>query len=351
LHLGEASFRIRLLTSEESSVLRPRRPFAALFALTATLTSVAAFAVDTDWTGAVDGSWSAAGNWTAGTPTSADNGFLVSPVTPNPSITLPGAAAANRLSVSGSGYTLTGGTLTLSDNLYVDSASAALAISGGASVVSPNATIGISGGNTGNSIAVASRLSVPGTLNVGYDGTGNGLRVLAGGSVATGGLWVGGVATSASNTVTVAAGSGLLATSSVIVGYGGDAGLVDVAGVVSSAQTVLGYDAGADGNVVSVTAGGRWTNPGPLTIGRTSNSNSFRVTSGTLTVTGGANDVIIGDDVAATGNSLVLTGGTFSSQAALVIGSGTRAPCRGRARSGRSPTSFASGPTATTTRS
>jgi len=305
-------------------VIRCLRPFASFLALAAALTSVAAFAVDTDWTGAVDGSWSTAGNWTAGVPTSADNGFLVSPVAANPSITLPGAAAANRLTASGSGYTLTGGTLTLSDNLYVDSAAASLAITGGASVTSPNATIGISGGNAGNTLAVGSRLSVPGTLNVGFDGTGNGLQVLAGGSVAAGGLWVGGVATSASNSVTVAAGSGLQATSSVIVGYGGDAGLVDVAGLVSSAQTFLGYDAGADGNVVSVTAGGRWTNPGPLTVGRTSSGNSFRVTSGTLTVTGGANDVVVGDDAAATGNSLVLTGGTFSSQAALVIGkSGT----------------------------
>lgn len=305
-------------------MIRSRRPFAAILTCTVALTSLAAFAVDTDWTGAVDGSWSTTGNWTAGVPTAADNAFLTAPVTPNPTITLPGAGVANRLTASGSGYTLTGGTLTLSDNLYVDSSAAAVTIAGGASVSSPNATIGISGGNSGNALSVASRLSVPGTLNVGYDGVGNGLRVLTGGSVAAGGLWVGGLATSASNSVSVAAASGLQATSSVIVGYGGDAGLVEVAGVVSSAQTFLGYDAGADGNVVSVTSGGRWTNPGSLTVGRASNGNSFRVTSGTLTVTGGANDVVVGDDAAASGNSIVVTGGTFSSQAALVIGrSGT----------------------------
>lgn len=305
-------------------MIRSRRPFAAILTCTVALTSLAAFAADTDWTGAVDGSWSTPGNWTAGVPTAGDNAFLTAPVTPNPTITLPGAGVANRLTASGSGYTLTGGTLTLSDNLYVDSAAAAVTIAGGASVSSPNATIGISGGNSGNTLSVASRLSVPGTLNVGYDGVGNGLRVLTGGSVAAGGLWVGGLATSASNSVNVAAASGLQATTSVIVGYGGDAGLVEVAGVVSSAQTYLGYDAGADGNVVSVTSGGRWTNPGSLTVGRVSNGNSFRVTSGTLTVTGGANDVVVGDDAAAGGNSIVVTGGTFSSQAALVIGrSGT----------------------------
>jgi len=305
-------------------VIRPRQPFAAVLSCLVALTSLAAFAADTNWTGIIDGVWSTPGNWSAGVPTAVDNAFLTAPVTPNPTINLLGAGVANRLTASGSGYTITSGTLTLSDNLYVDSASASLTIGSGASVSSPNATIGVSGGNSGNVLSVASRLSVPGTLNVGYDGTGNALQVLAGGSASVGGLWVGGIATSASNGVTVAAGGGLQATSNVIVGYGGDAGLFEVAGVVSSAQTYLGYDGGADGNVVSVTSGGRWTNPGPLTVGRVSNGNSFRITSGTLTVTGGANDVVVGDDAASGGNSIVVTGGTFSSLATFVVGrSGT----------------------------
>ena len=283
-----------------------------------------AFAADTQWTGAVDGSWATAGNWNAGVPTSGDNVFLPSPLASNPTITLPAAATANQLTANASTYTLTGGTLTLSDNLYVDSASATLAISGGARVSSPNATIGISAGNAGNTLSLASRLSVPGTLNVGYDGTGNALNVLAGGSAGAGGVWIGGVATSASNTVTVAANGTLATTTSLLVGYGGDANQITVSGLVTSPQTFLGYDAGADGNVATVAAGGRWTNAGPLTVGLASSDNSFRVTSGTLTVTGNANDVIVGDSAAASGNSLVVTGGTFSSQAALVIGkSGT----------------------------
>jgi autotransporter-associated beta strand protein/T5SS/PEP-CTERM-associated repeat protein len=305
-------------------VIHSRRPLVAALACTAVFAAFTARAVDTDWTGAVDGSWSTPGNWTAGVPTSAENVFLPSPVTLNSTITLPAAGVANRLTVSGSGYTLTSGSLTLSDNLYADSASATLEISGGASVTSPNATIGISGGNSGNTISVASRLSVPGTLNVGFDGTGNGLRVLTGGSVSTGGLWIGGVATSGSNAVTVAAGGGLAATSSLIVGYGGDAGRIEVSGIVSSSQTFLGYDAGADGNEAAVAAGGRWLNPGPLSVGRLGSGNVLRVTSGTLTVTGTGNDVIVGDDAASGGNGLAVIGGTFSSQAALVIGrSGT----------------------------
>lgn len=283
-----------------------------------------AVAVDTQWTGAVDAAWTTAGNWTAGVPTAADNVFLPSPLAPNATITLPGAAVANRLTANASTYTLTSGTLTLADNLYVDSSSAALTISGGGRVVSPNATVGISGGNTANRLSVAAQLSIPGTLNVGYDGTGNLLDVGSGGSAAVGSLWVGGVATSASNSATVAATGTLAATSAVIVGYGGRANQLSVSGLVTSPQTFLGYQTGADANVATVAAGGQWTNAGPLTVGLASSSNSFQVSSGTLAVTGLANDVIVGDGATANGNSLVVTGGSFSSQAALVIGrSGT----------------------------
>jgi hypothetical protein len=147
-----------------------------------------AVAVDTQWTGAVDAAWTTAGNWTAGVPTAADNVFLPSPLAPNATIALPGTAVANRLTANASTYTLTSGTLTLADNLYVDSSSAALTISGGGRVVSPNATVGISGGNTANRLSVASQLSIPGTLNVGYDGTGNLLDIGSGGSAAVGSL-------------------------------------------------------------------------------------------------------------------------------------------------------------------
>lgn len=297
---------------------------AALLASTAPFASTSAVAVDTQWTGAVDALWATPGNWTAGAPTASDNAFLPSPLAPNATITLPAAAAANRLTANAGTYTLTSGTLTLADNLYVDSASAALTISGGARVVSPTATVGISGGNSANRLSVASRLSVPGTLNVGYDGTGNLFEALAGGSASIGDLWIGGVATSASNSATVAATGTVAASNSVIVGFGGRANQLSVSGLVTTAQTFLGYQTGADANVATVAAGGRWTNAGPITVGLASSTNSFQVTSGTLTVTGLANDVIVGDGATAHGNSMVVTGGSFSSQAALVIGkSGT----------------------------
>lgn len=303
---------------------RFRRLLVANLLVSTAFASSLAIAVDTQWTGAVDASWATGGNWTAGTPTASDNAFLPNPLAPNATITLPATAVANRLTASASTYTLTSGTLTLADNLYVDSGSAALVISGGARVVSPNATVGISGGNSANRLSVASQLSVPGTLNVGYDGTGNLLDLLSGGSASVGGLWIGGVATSASNSATVAATGTVAATNSVIVGYGGRSNLLSVSGLVTSPQTFLGYQTGADANVATVAAGGRWTNAGPLTVGLASSTNAFQVTSGTLTVTGLANDVIVGDGATANGNSMVVTGGSFSSQSTLVIGrSGT----------------------------
>lgn len=56
--------------------------------------------------------------------------------------------------------------------------------------------------------------------------------------------------------------------------------------------------------------------------------------SGVLQVTGGANDVIVGDAAGATGNGLTVIGGTFSSQAAFVVG-----------RSGSGNTFYATGGT------
>lgn len=298
---------------------RLHRPFFVALAMPLVVSAMAV-AADTNWTGAVGSAWSTAGNWSAGVPTALDNAFLPSPLAPNPTIALPAAAVANRLTVSGSGYALTSGSLSLSDNFYVDSASAALEIATGAAVTSPNATIGVSSGNAGNLLTVNGRLTVPTTLNVGFDGIGNRLGVMLSGSMSAGNLWLGGVASSASNTVTVLAGGRVAATASLLVGYGGDANRIEASGIVTSPNTVLGYDPGADGNVAAVSAGGLWTNAGPLTVGRSGSGNSFQITSGTLTVTGIANDVVVGESATAGSNGIVVVGGSFSSQAALVIG-------------------------------
>jgi len=103
------------------------------------------------------------------------------------------------------------------------------------------------------------------------------------------------------------------------VGYGGDDNSIGVSGRVAAGATTLGLDAGADRNTATITVGGVWTNAGGLTVGASSTGNALAV-YGVLQVTGGANDVIVGDAANASANSLTVIGGTFSSQAALVIG-------------------------------
>jgi len=298
-------------------VIRPLHPLVAAVAFAALASSAAA--VDTDWTGVVSGDWSTAGNWSAGVPTAADNAFLPNPLASNPTISLPGAAAANRLTVTGNGYAFTTGSLALADNFYLDGASALLSLTSSARVTSPNATIGVSGGNSGNRLLVDSRLGVAGTLNVGYDGTGNRLDVLAGGSVSGANVWAGGVATSGSSIIQIAASGTLAAPGTLVVGYGGDDNSIGVSGRVNAGATTLGLDAGADRNTATIVPGGLWTNAGGLTVGASSTGNAMAV-YGVLQVTGGANDVIVGDAAGATGNTLTVIGGTFSSQAAFVVG-------------------------------
>ena len=114
-------------------------------------------AADTAWTGASSGLWATSSNWSgSAVPTAADNVFLTSPAVVNNTITLPDSATANRLTANGNAYTLTTGSLALVDNLYVDDTSARLDITSGAIVTSPNATIGISGGNSGNQLNLSS---------------------------------------------------------------------------------------------------------------------------------------------------------------------------------------------------
>ena len=245
-----------------------RLVIAALIAAFALASTSFVSAADTAWTGATNGLWATSSNWSgSAVPTAADNVFLTSPAVVNNTITLSGSDTANRLTANGNAYTLTTGSLALVDNLYVDDTSARLDITSGAIVTSPNATIGISGGNSGNQLNLSSRLDVAGTLNVGYDGTGNQLSVNAGGHTTAAALWLGGVVTSASNAATVLASGTATTTSTLVIGYGGDANTIAVAGRVAATQSYLGYDAGADRNIATVSAGGRWTNAGPLTVG------------------------------------------------------------------------------------
>lgn len=289
-------------------------------------------AADVFWTGSSDALWTNASNWDGGVPTSADHAYFQDPAS-NTVITLPGAAVAGQLHVTGSSFGLTSGTLALSDQLYLYGTGARLDLSSGAVVSSPNAAIGLGSDDSGNTLSVASTLSVAGTLNVGYDGTGNALDIQSGGSVTGGAIWIGGVATSASNSVTIASGGTLGPVNQIVVGYAGSSNtLIATGGTITSAETILGNDATADNNSVQLTGSTSWTNNGSLTVGLNGSGNNLYVgqpfgpgPGSSLTVTGSANDVVIGANAGANSNVLLIAeSGTFSSQGALVIGrSGT----------------------------
>jgi hypothetical protein len=303
----------------------------AIFAL-GLLVAAPAPAADVFWTGSSDALWSNASNWDSGVPTSSDHAILSDPAA-NTVITLPGAAVAGQLIVTGTSYGLTSGTLTLSDQLYLYGTGARLDLATGAVVSAPNAAIGLSSSDSGNTLNVASTLSVAGTLNVGYDGTGNVLGIQSGGSVTGGAIWIGGVVTSANNSLTIASGGTLGPVSQIVVGYAGSSNsLIATGGTITAGETILGNDATADGNNARLSVGTSWTNSGGLTVGLNGSGNSLYVgsVSGTgpassLSVTGSTSDVVIGANVGADGNIMVVReSSTFSSQGTLVVGqSGT----------------------------
>lgn len=280
-----------------------------------------AAADDTFWSGTASADWADPANWSAGVPSASGttNAYLSDSAAPNTTIVLPGNATSHKLITTGSGFTLTSGTLALADQLYLYNVGARLTLSGGARVSSANAGIGPSTGDVNNKLGVGSTLVVPGTINVGYEGVANVLEVTAGGRVTSGAVYLGGVGGANDNLLDVAAG-GIVTATQLIVGYGGSGNSATFAGSGTSSQTVVGFQGTAANNTLTVGPGGRLTNAGPLTVGGSGTGNKIQVTSGTLTVTGGANDVVVGEAAAAVGNSIAVSGGSFTSAATLVIG-------------------------------
>lgn len=130
--------------------------------------------------------------------------------------------------------------LALSDNFSIDGSSALLSLSSGARIASPNATIDVSDGNTGNRPLVDSGLGVAGTLNVGYARRGQPTRRPRGRQRLGATVWLGGVASSASSIVQIAASGTLSAPGTLVVGYGGADNAIGVSGRVAAAATTLG---------------------------------------------------------------------------------------------------------------
>ena len=230
-------------------------------------------------------------------------------------------------------YQLQSGTLTLADQLWVNSSTVNtyLNIGSGATVLAPNGTVGASSSTNKNELTVdvGGALTVSGQLNVAYEGSSYaGLYV--NGSATLGTLNVGGLATANSASVY---NYGTLNVGTLIFGDAGNSAYGGVWGgsTMTTGATVIGNAVGADTNELDVLYGSQWTSNGPLTIGKAGSSNSAYIGygsdgygTGTLTVTGSTSDIVVGEAAGADSNFLVVngTGSTLTTQAALVVGKG-----------------------------
>jgi hypothetical protein len=136
-------------------------------------------AADSTWTGTSGAtgtaSWATADNWTGGVPSAATDALLPDPLAAagNNSITLGGTAVANSLIVRGTYdptayYSLQSGTLTLSNQLLIESAANAfMEIGSGASVFAPSGSIGATATSSGElDLFDGGQLTIAGTLSL-----------------------------------------------------------------------------------------------------------------------------------------------------------------------------------------
>ena len=313
---------------------------------------LAAHAADSYWSGNAGstgaGDWGTAGNWDSGVPTVTDNAILPDPLSGsgNYVITLGTNAVAKSLFVQGGdvlatppAYQFETGTLTLADQLWINSSTVDtfLSIGSGATVVTPNGTVGAAASTNRNELSVVSggALNVSGQLNVAYEGSSYaGLYVY--GSATLGTLNVGGLATANSASVY---NYGTLDVGTLVLG---DAGNNVYAGfwngsTTTTGETVIGNAVGADMNELDVLYGGQWTNSGALTLGRSGAGNIVYVGyepdslgTGTLTMTG-SNDIVIGQNAGAHENWLVVTGvgSTRTTPAGLIVANTVRVGDKG----------------------
>ena len=317
----------------------------------------AARAADTIWTsGTTPGAWSAAGNWSNGVPDSTTNAYTD---TAGANIILGAGAQAKTFFVQGpigGESTLTSGSLTLSDQLWINIASGTLetttvplrlydAGSAPVSVTANNATLGADPGSQGG-VILDSRpggnvtFAVTNTLTIGYDGSGNSVYSYpypSGGTVSI-------TANTIQTSVTAAAGASdynyigtynaghsVTATNLVLGVSGSQGGADNYGGVWNVTNTSLADQASSGGNYLTITDGGTFTNSGAFAVGVRGSNNTVYVgyvdaniatsgSNGTLNVTG-ANDLVIGSGSTAQFNTVkVDLGSTLSAAKNIVVG-------------------------------
>jgi len=322
---------------------------------------------NTAWTGAAGsggfGDWSTAGNWltnvsTQVVPDSTLNAILPGGPT-NQTINLGTGAQANTLFVQADGYTIQSGDLTLADNLWLNETSGTTSFqlksngsNGIVSVNAPRVTIGADAASVRNNVTLqtltggTASLTATDKIQIGADGNFNSLTINYSGTSAPV-LNSSAAATITAPTIQISTGAtagtlnegwnwlGTYSTdatvnvSDLVIGVAGDqGGAENYGGNWTVANTTLGDQAGSFVNYLTVAGNGTYTNSGAFTVGHNGQANVVFVgdndlvsaNNGTLTLTG-TSDVVIGANVGANYNAVVVdAGSTFSALKNVVVG-------------------------------
>ncbi len=296
------------------------------------------------WTGDQDANWSTRNssntNWATSLDGATDTqvkpgattdvifsatGAINKATTLDATFTVKSLTVNDTISISGSN------TLNVTGDTRVDNGT--LTLNAGTTLAGVNNFIGTTVGSTGSVIVTGADARWTGTadLNVGFEGGSTSLSVENGGVVSANYTKIGGYVSSTSNTVTVTgAGSQLNNTTDLLVGYGGNGNSLTLSngGTATNANGFIGFrfdeNSSSNNNTVTVTgAGSLWTNTGVLYVGEYGTGNSLALADGgQVNVTTSGKDVVVGDKVGSTGNSVTITGAhsTLSNSGTFYLG-------------------------------
>ena len=320
-------------------------------------TGTSARAADTYWQSGTSSalSWSGSSNWSNGVPDATTNALTTAN---GANIILGSAAQAKTFFVEGpvgGESTLTSGTLTLADQLWINIAtgtaeSTAVPLrlyDGGSapvSVTANNVTLGADPGNQG-AIILDSRaggnvsLHVTNTLNIGYDGSGSYVYSYpflptASGSVSISAatIQVSGLSTAGVddyNYIGTYNSNHSVNATNLVLGVGGRQGGADnYGGTWNIVNTSLADLATSGSNYLTITDSGTFINSGAFAVGVRGSNNTVHVgyadgygtTNGTLLLTG-SNDLVISSGSTAANNQVVVDlASTLSANGNIVVG-------------------------------
>ena len=323
------------------------------------VTGATARAADTYWQSGTSSalSWSGSSNWSNGVPDATTNALTTAA---GANILLGSAAQAKTFFVDGpvgGESTLTSGTLTLADQLWINIASGTTAATavplrlydGGSapvSVTANNVTLGADPGKQG-AVILDSRaggnvsLHVTNTLNIGYDGSGNYVYSYpfigsgtASGSVAITAdtIQLSGLSTAGQtdyNYIGTYNVNHSVTATNLNIGVGGQqGGAENFGGTWNITNTALGGLSTSGSNYLTITDSGTFNNSGAFTVGVRGSNNTVYVgytdghatTKGTLQLTG-SNDLVIGSGSTADNNQVVVDlASTVSANGNIIVG-------------------------------